>query len=139
MERQSALRIADCTWPCMFPKRPRRLQGVSYVGYQRYFLTICTALRCPAFASADAVEMCLSQLRRTAVAHAFAIVAYCFMPDHVHFVVYGTSERSDLPAFVISFKKATGFEYSQRVRKRLWQPGYYDHVLRDDESTKAVA
>lgn len=122
----------------MFPKRPTRLTGVSYVGYQRYFLTFCTARRHPAFESADLVETCLRQFRRAATAEAFAIVAYCFMPDHVHLVVCGMGEASDLQAFMISCKKVTGFEYSRRHRRRLWQPSYYDRVLRDDESTEAV-
>jgi REP element-mobilizing transposase RayT len=61
------------------------------------------------------------------------------MPDHLHLLVYGTSPDADLLAFVIHFKKLTGFEYSQRFRRRLWQPGYYDRILRDDESTEAMA
>ena len=61
------------------------------------------------------------------------------MPDHVHLLVYGTSEAADLRAFVVDFKKVTGFEYRQRQGRHLWQPGYFDRVLRDDESTEAVA
>ena len=61
------------------------------------------------------------------------------MPDHVHFLVYGTSLQADLPAFMTQFKKVTGFDYSQRFKCRLWQPGYYDRILRDDESTEATA
>ena len=123
----------------MHPRRPKRLAGVSYVGYQRYFLTACTAARHPAFASPPVTEGCLWQLRQSADAHAFAIAAYCFMPDHLHVVVYATSDASDLCAFVVHYKKLTGYEYSRRWGRRLWQPGYYDRVLRDDESTEAVA
>jgi REP element-mobilizing transposase RayT len=61
------------------------------------------------------------------------------MPDHVHLLVYGTSGQSDLQAFMSHFKKATGFEYSRRFKRRLWQPGYHDRILRDDESTEATA
>jgi putative transposase len=68
-----------------------------------------------------------------------ALVAYCFMPDHVHLLVYGTTEAADVCAFVIDFKRITGFEYRQRHGRHLWQPGYFDRVLRDDESTEAVA
>ena len=79
------------------------------------------------------------QLRRSAGAHDFALVTYCFMPDHVHLLAYGISERADLREFVVHFKKLTGFEYARRMGRRLWQPGYYDRVLRDEESTEAVA
>ena len=61
------------------------------------------------------------------------------MPDHVHLLVYGTSVQADLPAFITHFKKVTGFEYSQRFKRHLWQPGYHDRILRDDESTEATA
>jgi len=40
---------------------------------------------------------------------------------------------------MIHFKKVTGFEYSRRFERRLWQPGYHDRILRDDESTEATA
>jgi len=33
----------------------------------------------------------------------------------------------------------SGFAFARRSGRRLWQDGYYDHVLRDDESTIAVA
>lgn len=61
------------------------------------------------------------------------------MPDHVHLLVYGTSLDADLRAFIIHFKKLTAFEYSQRFKRRLWQHGYHDRILRDDESTEATA
>ena len=61
------------------------------------------------------------------------------MPDHVHLLVYGTSLSADLPSLVTHFKKVTGFEYSQRFKRHLWQPGYHDRVMRDDEHTEVAA
>jgi putative transposase len=123
----------------MICKRPRRLAGVSYVGYQRYFLTFCTAHRHHAFEGDVVADRCLTQLRRSATAHDMAVVAYCFMPDHLHLLVYGIGESADLRAFVAAFKQATGFAYRRQYGRHLWQPGYFDRVLRDDESTEAVA
>jgi len=120
-------------------KRPKRLPGVPYVGYQRYFLTFCTAQRHRAFENQALADSCLVQLRRCAAAHDMALVAYCFMPDHVHLLVYGLAESADLRAFVAGFKQATGFAYRRQHDRHLWQPGYFDRVLRDDESTEAVA
>jgi putative transposase len=60
-------------------------------------------------------------------------------PIHLHLLVYGTSLDADLQAFMIHFKKVTGFEYSKRFKRRLWQSGYHDRILRDDESTEATA
>ena len=61
------------------------------------------------------------------------------MPDHVHVLVYGTTERADFRAFALLFKKLTGFYHRKQVGRRLWQVGYYEHVLRDDEVTETVA
>jgi len=98
----------------MITNRPNRLRGVSYTGYQRYFLTTCTANRHPAFAEGGVAEECVLQLQESAKRHDFVNVAHCFMPDHVHILVYGVSLQADLPAFMTHFKKITGFNYSQR-------------------------
>jgi hypothetical protein len=56
------------------------------------------------------------------------------MPDHLHMLVTGQSDNSDLQEFVKHAKQKSGFGYSQQKGSKLWQPSYYDHVLRDDES-----
>ena len=71
----------------MFPRRPGRVEGFSYVGLHRYSVTICTYLRTPAFADHAAVELALTHIRQCASVFEFAIHAYCFMPDHLHLVV----------------------------------------------------
>ena len=58
------------------------------------------------------------------------------MPDHVHLVVEGLCDSADLRRFVKGWKQATGFAYTQRTRNHLWQVGFFDHVLRTDESTE---
>ena len=35
-------------------------------------------------------------------------------------------------------KQMTGYEYRQRYGRTLWQPGYYDRILCDDQATLAV-
>ena len=41
--------------------------------------------------------------------------------------------------FVKQIKQVTGFAYRQTHGGSLWQPGYHERILRDDESTLAVA
>ena len=36
----------------------------------------------------------------------------------------------DWAGLSLSFKQETGFAYQKRFRRRLWQPRYYDHILR---------
>ena len=56
------------------------------------------------------------------------------MPNHLHLLTEGLDEDSDLPRFVAVFKQHSGFQYGRPTSQTLWQPGYYDHVLRADSS-----
>ncbi len=68
----------------------------------------------------------------------FAIIAYCFMPDHLHLLLAG-DETSSLKDFMKIFKQRSGFYFKQERNAPLWQPSYYDHILRQEESLKEVA
>jgi putative transposase len=85
------------------------------------------------------VDTTLSCLLHTASCFDLAVLAYCFMPDHLHTLMSGQTECASLTDFVHRFKQRTGFRHRRIHRKPLWQPGYHERVLRDDESTGAVA
>ena len=124
----------------MISNRPRRLDSASYIGLQRYVLTTCVALRQRAFADSPLTIRVVERLLENARRFDFAVHAYCVMPDHLHALLEATSDASDFCAFVKRFKQTTGFEYCRRTRqRRLWQPGYHEHILRSDEATDAVA
>ena len=116
-----------------------RLPGFDYVGYYRYFLTICTFNRARVFVDARPVRLVLTQLSRTADDHAFDVVAYCCMPDHVHTLVEGQHQAADFREFVRIFKQRSSFEWKRAHQTMLWQRNYFEHVLRDREDTLRVA
>jgi putative transposase len=118
----------------MFPKRAR-IDGFPYVGFHRYSLTICTNHRKPLFVDAEIVAAVLTTIRQWSATLDFAVFAYCFMPDHLHLVVSATSESADLQKYMRRWKQRSGYDYRQRTNEFLWQPSYFDHVLRDDEET----
>jgi putative transposase len=119
--------------------RPRRLDGFSYVGPHRYFLTFCAAARSEVFTASELVASMLSQISQSSASNSFAVFAYCFMPDHLHLLVEGMTEGSDLIHFARDLKQRTGFHYKAASGYQLWQKGYYEHVLRADEATLQVA
>jgi putative transposase len=80
----------------------------------------------------------LLQLQRTSTALGFEVLAYCLMPDHLHLVCEAEDDGCDLQEFVRRFKQTTAFEWKRRTGRRLWQSSYYDHVLRETESTRSV-
>jgi len=81
----------------------------------------------------------LEQILRTGRDEQFAIVVYCFMPDHLHLLVEGTGAASDLRRFIKLAKQHSGFLYRRNHNQPLWQEGYDDRVLRNDEHTIDVA
>ena len=119
--------------------RPPRIKGFDYVGCYRYFLTFCTLDRHTTFQDAAAVGLVLAQFRRTTSEWSFAILAYCFMPDHVHLLIEGTTAAADFKRVAKRLKQGSGQSWAFRRKSRLWQEGYYDRVLRPGEDPKAVA
>jgi putative transposase len=119
-------------------KRPQRLKTFSYVGCYRYSLTFCTHLRAKLFVDSEVVELVLSHFLRAAGEEAFSLLAYCFMPDHVHFLAQGNSETSDGRRLIKMGKQYAGYAYSQRYGGKLWQPWGFERVLRDDEASFTV-
>jgi REP-associated tyrosine transposase len=123
----------------MFTRRPEHPKTFSYTGFHRYFLTFCTDRRARVFVADLPVKLVFVQLVRTATQEQFAILAYCFMPDHLHLLVEGRSEQSDCRQFISRFKQLSGFYYNKEFNSRLWQRYGYEHTLRDDEATISVA
>jgi REP element-mobilizing transposase RayT len=119
--------------------RPKRLPHVSYIGKAKYFLTFCVRDRCEAFKVSDAARCALSQFVRTADEERFAILAYCLMPDHAHLLVEGVEDTSDLRRFAKLAKQRSGAVHKRKTGQRLWQDGYFERVLRDDDSGRDLA
>lgn len=120
------------------PHYPRHLSGFDYRGFQRYFLTFCTFERDRHFVEAVSVSLVGDQILRVATEQHVAIIAYCFMPDHLHLVVEGTDKDADLKTFVARAKQFSGFYFRQKTGHRLWQRYGFERVLRADEDTASV-
>jgi putative transposase len=123
----------------MRTKQPGHLKAFDYLGLYRYFLTFCTDYRRPWFQQADVVSLVLSQISRAAVEQGFALLAYCFMPDHLHLLVEGLADRSDCRRFIKSAKQYSGYYFEKQFRQKLWQRYGFERMLRDDEATLVVA
>jgi putative transposase len=100
---------------------------------------MCTLNRKNHFSDLARGEKVVSQFISTAPHSDVEIIAYCFMPDHLHALVEGMSEQTNSRKCADAFRRVSGFHFKQVHRSRLWQEGYYDHVLREEEATIAVA
>src|SRR5262245_30324966 len=123
----------------MRTNQPGHLRAFDYLGLYRYFLTFCTDYRRPVFQDPDVVNLVLSQISRAATEEAFVVLAYCFMSDHVHLLVDGTSDASDCRRFIKSAKQYSGYHFERETKRKLWQRYGFERVLRDEDSTLVVA
>ena len=113
----------------MIKDRPHRLDLI-YFRSPLYFVTFCTRNR-TRIPSLDVVQGAIENYGRLGI-HDFdvAIGRYVIMPDHVHLFARG-DHGFVLSTWVGGLKRAMSVAV---VQQRLWQPGFFDHVLRSSES-----
>jgi len=127
--------------PSAYPKRkPRpRLPSFDYRGSYAYHIILRTQEGAPYFAKRSFADRCIEHLKALAERLTFRLLAFCFMPDHLHALVLGQKDTADLLRFVQRFKQVTAFEFKQTAGRRLWQQSFYDRALRLEEDLTQVA
>jgi len=114
------------------------LKGFPYQGCYRYFITIRSHNLKPHFNHGKVVTKLIEILKDLAQQEGFSIWAYCFMPDHIHLLIEGEKAEADMRRFTRLFKQKASYWFRGIYHDKLWQPGYYEHVLRNDEATLVV-
>jgi len=140
----------------MWQRKRNRLPLEVYQGQRIYHITICTFQSKRLFIDDEIVNTHLAALKSCAEKYHFEVLAYCYMPDHVHLLLasrdnnesdedgnlkasatyHNVAEtfRSPLIIKVIrAYKQLTGFAYKRVFGQPLWQKSYYDHILRKEE------
>ena len=115
----------------MRPRRPARLKELTYVGRIGYSLRFATNYRAPYFTNPVLIAEALKQIQLTCDEDRFALIAYCFMPDHVHLAVRGRTTESDLKRFARLAKQRIAYlARTQFGIPMIWQSGYYERIVR---------
>jgi REP element-mobilizing transposase RayT len=120
-------------------RRPEHLRAFDYLGCHQYFLTFCTDRRRRIFTTAETVLTVRTQIERAAHEQSVALLTYCYMPDHVHFLAEGQADDSDCLRFIARAKQFSGFHYKATFGERLWQRFGFEHTLRSEEAAVSVA
>ncbi|MDB5967967.1 MAG: uncharacterized protein JWQ90_417 [Hydrocarboniphaga sp.] len=102
------------------------------------FVTVVTQARQPWLADAAAVEVLLGAMRRVKSLYAFQHRAHVVMPDHFHWMF--DPAGADFSAIVGAVKREVSWRvrwdasgrHSRPAASRLWQPRFYDHLIRDE-------
>lgn len=114
--------------------RPPRL-GQIFQTYDPplYFITICTIHRRNIRDLEAAHHVFEGYVCRARDEFGVAVGRYLIMPDHMHFFVRGGDDFK-LAQWVNGLKRAISVALGATKKRPLWQPGFFDHVLRNDES-----
>ena len=114
--------------------RPPRLEQI-FQTYDPplYFITICTIHRQKIRDLGTAYRAFECYVRRARDDFGVAVGRYVIMPDHLHFFVRGNNDFN-LAQWVNGLKRAISVPIGATKKRPLWQPGFFDHILRNDES-----
>lgn len=105
-----------------------------------YHLTFTVAERAPVFVDMPTGRVIAHCLNSADLLRDAKTLAWVVMPDHLHWLVQ-LGDMGELDQLVRRIKSAS----ARRVNEMrgcsgpLWQPGYYDHLIRDDENLRDVA
>jgi putative transposase len=110
--------------------RPRRFD-IFYIREPVFYITCCTRDRRPIRELAAAYDA-LTRYGERARQHNIAVGRYVLLPDHLHLFAKGDANFM-LSTWIGGLKRAMAVELRCRSREP-WQPGFFDHVLRADES-----
>jgi len=81
----------------------------------------------------------LDLLRAQCSSCSFNVYAYCFMTNHLHLELASLSDNSDAILLLPDFKGSATSQARAIGVRNLWEKGFYDHILTDDDDHDAVA
>lgn len=99
-----------------------------------YLVTIVAASRKPVFASFSAARIAVRCFHDDAIVRRAQTLVFIVMPDHIHWLLQ-LREAGSLPEAVRIYKAKVSLILGQRI----WQRGFHDHALREDEDLRGIA
>ncbi len=117
-------------------ERLRRLE-YRFQRFPIYFITTCTYERRAILDHPD-IHARLAQFGKEGPEHGAWLGAYVLMPDHLHGFVVIDDQQLNLSTWIKSLKNA--LSKALRIHNVLsphWQKGFFDHILRSEESYSA--
>ena len=104
------------------------------------FMTVRAYLEQSPFVRDELNRVVLDILRAEQARLKCFVYTYCLMPDHLHFLVSPQQEGVSTLTFTDQFKgKTTNASWTAGWRGKLWQPRYFDHIVRTEEGLAAIS
>jgi putative transposase len=123
------------------PPANQRLDPELYVQANRvYFMTVRAYTNQLPFVRDDLNQLVLNVLREEEQRQDCAVFTYCLMPNHLHFLASPRQDGISVLRFTDEYKgKATNRSWTVGWHGKLWQPRYFDHIVRAEEDLRAIA
>jgi len=104
-----------------------------------YLITTVTRNRRPIFHDWRIGRLLVTSIRDAVTDHYAETLAWVIMPDHLHWLLIPDGEPLD--AVVRRIKSCSARTINRRMSDAgpLWQKGYHDHALRENEEIRSVA
>jgi putative transposase len=110
-------------------EKQRRLPAENYRGRIRVAFTACVNDHGVLFDDAKVVIVFVAALDEALAKLSCTAPVYCFMPDHLHVIIQGETETSDVRGAMAAFKQKTGFWLRRHCPHASWQKDFCDHVI----------
>lgn len=110
-----------------------------YIHNSLVFITCVTHNRIKILADEKYLSIFWSVLKKAQLLHPFHLFAYVIMPDHFHWIMQLPEENPNFSEPMHSIKRNLTWEFKKELgvnQFQLWQRGFWDHVIRDDEDLK---
>ena len=118
-----------------------RLRHYDDLGTAR-FVTFSCYMQLPNLTSPDTMAILAEEINRVRTTHAFSLLGYVFMPEHVHLVVL-PPDHMKLGRVIGEIKSRSARQYfasagmgSPKATRVFWQRRCYDHNCRTPETTR---
>ena len=108
-----------------------------YKGQVSVVFTLCLKEKRELLSQTETVTALVDILDSVIKETSCIVPVYCFMPDHQHLIITGTSKGSDTWNAVVKYKQKTGFWMSKNRSEMRWQKDFYDQVIRANEDVAA--
>ena len=118
-------------------ERKHRLSQQSYRGHVAVSFTINTKDRQRSFDDSRVRNVAVTVLEEAFHRNGGHATVFVFIPDHVHLIVSGKDQGSDLLRLVAEFKQKTCFRLRKEGMVFAWQKDFYDNLIRANEEYAA--
>ena len=117
-------------------EKKHRLQDEYYIGQIIAAITIRTASRKINLTDIPTFNLLKDELYKSSKEEKCSFDLFLCMPDHIHLIIRGKENESDIKKCLKLFKQYTGYLYSKKHGLKLWKKDYYDRIIRNRRELK---